>query len=74
MDLREDPLARLPNICIDIILEDFTPLQLIYMRSVSNLWRETLDWFIAGKARKQGRGAGKDADDKQVSLDFRRAR
>jgi hypothetical protein len=67
-----DPIANLPNICLDEVLSYFTVLELIPMRSVSKTWMEAMDWRLSSK-QVQSQIPYLDKGDPKSSLELRRA-
>ena len=68
----KDYLSFLPNTCFYLVLEQFTALELISMRSVSRVWKDAVDMRLSSIMRKFRPELAKSADEEQNTLEFRR--
>lgn len=76
-----DPLARLPDLCIDAIFSYFSPIELIRVQRVGPIWRNAVNWRFGRTAQWKRWSPPLGTDDNkhehaspgETALAFRRA-
>lgn len=76
-----DPLANLPDLCIDAIFSYFSPIELIRVQRVGQKWRDAVNWRFSRTAQWKRWSPPLGTDDNkhenaspgETALAFRRA-